>query len=103
MEKEEQERVRIAVEELLGVADLSHFTEREFELGIRELAAERSGVDLSKNRRKWKGFISNMITKYYESMYYETVTKRSLEEMKSTSREAVRESSSSKKVRTKLL
>ena len=90
MEKEKQERARIAVEELLRVADLGHFAEREFELGIRELAAERSGVDLSKNRRKkqWKGFI--------------TVRKRSLEEMKSTSSEAVRDSSS-KEVRTKLL
>lgn len=96
MEKEEQERVRAAVEELLAVADMSQVTERK----VRNLAAEKTGINLSQNRQ-WKGFVSNVITKYFESINFEAVTKRSAsdaeagdlklspEEEKPTSRDSI--------------
>lgn len=109
MEKEEQERVRAVVEEILAEADMSQVTERK----VRELAAQKTGIDLSQNRQ-WKGFVSNVITKHFESINYEAVTKRSAldgeaedlkpshAEGKPTIRAASRDGSS-KKVRDKRL
>ena len=72
MEKDEQERVRAAIEEVLAIADINKVTARE----VRNLAAEKTGIDLSANRQR-KRFVSNAIRIALESQNYLQITKPS--------------------------
>lgn len=62
MDKEQQENVRVVVEEILAEADMMQVSEKQ----VRVLAAKKTGIDLSANR-EWKKFVSNVIKKYMES------------------------------------
>lgn len=62
MDKEEQDRVRVAVEEILAEADIKQVSEKQ----VRESASKKTGVDLSATR-EWRKFVSNVIKKFMES------------------------------------
>jgi hypothetical protein len=62
MDKEEQDRVRDAVEEILAEADIKQVSEKQ----VRESASKKTGVDLSATR-EWQKFVSNVIKKFIES------------------------------------
>lgn len=63
MDKEEQDRVRVAVEEILVDADIKKVSEKQ----VRELASEKTGIDLSASRESRK-FVLNVIKKFMESL-----------------------------------
>jgi len=95
MDKEEQDRVRVAVQEILVDADIKKVSEKQ----VRELASQKTGINLSASRESRK-FVLNVIKKFMESLG-ETSDAEADEETKASPDEDRRKSS--KKVRTNRL
>jgi len=62
MDKEEQERVRVVVEEILAEADIEQVSEKQ----VRELASKKTGINLSASRESRK-LVRSVIEQFMES------------------------------------